>query len=408
MAFLTSAVRRALGFSHAVPVILEFSPDVPLADPIMEMESFLLKPLRTIGFGPSIPTFLSIPTFRMVATVAIPELLDPLLALTGLHKVYHNPFSFAMEGIPQSRKIPLSATRQQIGAEEANAKGYTGSGVHVVVIDTGVDNLHPALQVRVREHTTIEDLPPDNNGHGTHVTSTIGGLGVAEMRTGLGGAGMAPQADLSSVKALGFGIGLGTSASVIKAMELAVQLGADVVNMSLGSDVEGSYEDDPQVVVLDRLAALERAPLFVVAAGNSGPSNGTIGSPGWARHAITVGAYDPETLGIADFSSRGPTADGRIKPDCTGPGVDIFAPSTGLLDLTTPETPKWASLSGTSMASPHVAGLLALAKQRAKEIDVRLSFEEVHRILSEYSGGKRVDVGWGAIHWSMFESWFRR
>lgn len=409
MARLVSAVSERLGVAHTVPVIYEFTGDVPFRQPLAELAALLQTGgLPTLLQG-IFPTFLEIPSFRMVASYLTPELVDPALATTGLRRVYLNRTMYAMPHLTHlSRKVPLSYTRRLLGVDRAEQLGYDGSGVRIAVIDTGVENIHPALSMKVEEHGTVEDFPVgDSNGHGTHVTATVGGNPVAEIATGFGGPGMASAADLASYKALGSPLGIGSEASVIRAMELAVQDGADVVSMSLGARATERYEDDAQAQVLDRLAGLERGPLFLVAAGNSGPDGYTVGTPGWAKKAITVGAADPETGETAGFSSRGPTNDERVKPDCVGPGVDIFAPTTGLMDANTPETVRWASLSGTSMATPHIAGLFALAKQLAASAGVRFGWEQAMDLLRTFGGSKGNDRGHGAVTWQWIEDWFQ-
>lgn len=150
--------------------------------------------------------------------------------------------------------------------------------------------------------------------------------------------------------------GYGTDSSIVSGMQWAVDQGAKVVNLSLGGQDNPGL--DPKEEAIARLS--ERA-LFVVAAGNSGDRPGTITSPGSAVQALTVGAVDKQDQ-LADFSSRGPTADGQSKPDVTAPGVDITAAqSTRSWE---PQGNGYITMSGTSMATPHVAGSAALLLQQ--------------------------------------------
>ncbi|MGW6446178.1 S8 family serine peptidase [Lentzea sp. NPDC055074] len=242
------------------------------------------------------------------------------------------------------RKVSLDRSTKQIGAPQAWAAGVTGKGVKVAVLDTGVDEKHPDLQGRqVAEKNFTES--PDNTdevGHGTHVASTIASKGEQYR-------GVAPDAEILDGKVCQPG---GCSDSAILAgMQWAADQGASVVNMSLGGG--DTPEIDPIEEAVNRISR-ETGALFVIAAGNSGRPE-TIGSPGSAESALTVGAVDRND-GIAPFSSRGPAADGAVKPDVTAPGVGIVAAEAG--------TQGHVAMDGTSMATPHVAGVVALLKQQ--------------------------------------------
>jgi intein/homing endonuclease len=139
---------------------------------------------------------------------------------------------------------------------------------------------------------------------------------------------------------------------------------------------------------------------------NSGPGYGTINSPGAADSAITVGAYCPITGKVASFSSRGPTPWGTTKPDIIMPGVNILAPTVGLLDAL--EMPRGAvrssALSGTSMATPHASGLIALMVEYAGRHGVRLTTEMVKDLMSRYGEDvKNNDSGWGVLTWDKWK-----
>jgi hypothetical protein len=147
-------------------------------------------------------------------------------------------------------------------------------------------------------------------------------------------------------------------------MEWAVEQGAQVVNMSLGG--YDTPEIEPLEEAVNRLTA-DKGTLFVVAAGNSGPTTSTIGSPGTADAALTVGAVDDQNR-IAEFSSRGPTKAGALKPDLTAPGVGIVAALHSDGRIGPPVADGYTSLDGTSMATPHVAGAAALVRQQRPDL----------------------------------------
>ncbi|MGW4596317.1 S8 family peptidase [Streptomyces sp. NPDC004457] len=257
------------------------------------------------------------------------------------------------------RKAALDKSVPQIGAPTAWAAGYTGKGVKVAVLDTGVDTSHPDLKDQVIESknfTTAADAK-DHFGHGTHVASIVAGTGA---KSGGKYKGVAPDAKLLNGKVLDDN-GFGDDSGILAGMEWAASQGADVINLSLGG--YDTPEIDPLEAEVNKLSA-EKGVLFAIAAGNEGPQS--IGSPGSADAALTVGAVDDKDK-LADFSSTGPRAgDGAIKPDVTAPGVDITAAAAkgSVIDQEVGEKPEgYLTISGTSMATPHVAGAAAILKQ---------------------------------------------
>ncbi|MGX1503509.1 UNVERIFIED_CONTAM: subtilisin family serine protease [Streptomyces graminofaciens] len=255
----------------------------------------------------------------------------------------------------------MAESNAQIGTPTAWEAGLTGKGVKVAVLDTGVDASHPDLKDRVTESRSFiegEEVA-DRNGHGTHVSSTVGGSGAAS-----GGLekGVAPGAELAVGKVLS-DEGSGSESQIIAGMEWAAKdIDAKIVSMSLGSQ-EGSDGTDPMAQAVNTLSA-ETGALFVVAAGNSG-TPGSIGSPGAADAALTIGAVDASDQ-AAYFTSQGPRfGDNALKPDLSAPGVDILAARS---QLTAGEGP-YTAMSGTSMATPHVAGVAALLAEKHPDWD---------------------------------------
>ncbi|MFJ9830209.1 S8 family peptidase [Streptomyces sp. NPDC101169] len=257
------------------------------------------------------------------------------------------------------RHVALDKSVPQIGAPVAWAAGYTGKGVKVAVLDTGVDAGHPDLSTQVVEskNFTAAADATDHFGHGTHVASIVAGTGA---KSGGKYKGVAPDAEILNGKVLDDS-GSGDDSGILAGMEWAAAQGASVVNLSLGG--YDTPEVDPLEAEVDKLSA-EKGILFAIAAGNEGPQS--IGSPGSADAALTVGAVDKKDR-LADFSSTGPrTGDGAIKPDVTAPGVDITAAAAkgSVIDQEVGEKPEgYLTISGTSMATPHVAGAAAILKQ---------------------------------------------
>ncbi|MGW1594140.1 S8 family serine peptidase [Streptomyces sp. NPDC002343] len=250
----------------------------------------------------------------------------------------------------------LAHSNAQIGTAAAWDAGLTGEGVTVAVLDTGADLGHPDLAGRVgtsRSFVEGEEVA-DRNGHGTHVASTVGGSGAASDGTE---KGVAPGATLAVGKVLG-DQGSGSESQIIAGMEwAALDVRARIVSMSLGT-TEPSDGTDPMAQAVNTLSE-ETGALFVVAAGNTGAPS-SIGSPGAADAALTVGAVDSADQ-PAYFTSAGPrSGDNALKPDLSAPGVDILAARSRLA----PGTGDYTSMSGTSMATPQIAGVAALLAQR--------------------------------------------
>ncbi|MEE8425221.1 MAG: S8 family peptidase, partial [Elusimicrobiota bacterium] len=209
----------------------------------------------------------------------------------------------------------------------------TGRGVKVAVVDTGIDFQHPDLAANYKGGYNALDKkkpPLDDHGHGTHVAGTI-----AAVKDGRGVVGVAPNASLYAVKVLDKNGG-GRLTSIIKGIVWTGNNGIQVANMSLGSPVGSLF------MRMAVMYAESRGVAIVAAAGNSG---GSVGYPAAYGETIAVAASDSGDR-IARFSSRGKQV------NFIAPGVNIKSTLPG---------GKYGTFSGTSMASPHVAGLAVLA-----------------------------------------------
>ena len=287
--------------------------------------------------------------------------------------------------------LDVSAPLQQTHVPAAWDAGFDGSGVKVAVLDTGYDPGHPDLAGRVIGSADFTPEPGvvDHNGHGTHVASTIAGTGAAS--AGLY-RGVAPGASLLIGKVLD-GSGTGEDSQVMAGMSWAVGQHAAIVSMSLGGDPgDGS---SPLERAVDELSSTSTT-LFVIAAGNSGPTPGTITSPGAAASALTVGAVDG-TDSMADFSSRGPLINGEIKPNIVAPGVNIVAARAAGTSLGDPVDDNYTTLSGTSMATPHVAGIAAILKQEHPKWSGALIKSAVTSSAVSLDGVTASDTGVGRV-----------
>jgi subtilisin family serine protease len=285
--------------------------------------------------------------------------------------------------------ITLDQSVAQIGAPTAWQAGYTGQDITVAVLDTGYDTDHPDLSGKIGQTAdfTGTGSVEDDNGHGTHVASTIAGSGAASDGKY---KGVAPGAKLAVGKVCVNTGGCPFSAILAGMQWAALDVHAKIVSMSLGSiDLPGI---DPLEEAVSTLSA-QTGTLFVIAAGNDYCRFGgrTVSSPGTADEALSVAAVYRDDS-VADFSSCGPRlVDYGLKPEIAAPGVGIVAAAPG---------GGYQSMSGTSMATPHVAGAAAILAQRhpdwnGQELKGALmnSAAAVGRDVPDYHVGMgRVDV----------------
>jgi len=256
--------------------------------------------------------------------------------------------------------VSLDSALAAISADHAYRIDSTldGEGIVVAVLDTGVDATHPDLEGRIlaTKRFTTSSIS-DVKGHGTHVASIIAGSGIASNKLY---RGVAPKASILIGKVLGDD-GYGYNSDTIAGILWAVDNGARVINVSLGNPNNYTYSS-PMSYALREAAA--KGVVVVVSAGNSGPAIGSIGSPGNDPTVICVGNMrDDHTLHYT--SSRGPTNDGRSKPDFVCPGVDITAARSTACSMTaTVGYPQYTTLTGTSMAAPIMSGVCALILQK--------------------------------------------
>jgi subtilisin family serine protease len=271
------------------------------------------------------------------------------MAATGVSKVW-------LDGRAQ---LLLDQSAPQIGAPTAWGLGITGKGVTVALLDTGIQLDHPDFAGRIavtKDFTGTRPDAGDDVGHGTHCAGIIGGSGAASHGKYKGVAPDVTLIDGKVCQAEGC-----PESAIIAGMEWAAPA-ARIVSMSLGS-ILPSDGTDPLSQAVNSLTT-KYGTLFVIAAGNRGTAQ-SIGSPGAADLALTVGSVTKQDT-MSDFSSRGPRiGDYAIKPEIAAPGSDIVsarAKGTRLGDED-PVDDFYTRMSGTSMATPHVAGAAALLAQ---------------------------------------------
>jgi len=233
---------------------------------------------------------------------------------------------------------------EALGVEQLWKQGLTGKGVAVGHLDTGVDATHPALKGRVAEFAEWDFLgkkrpgakPHDSDMHGTHTAGTICG-GAVQGRA----VGVAPGATLCSGLVIEGG---DVTARILGGLDWLVGLGVRVISMSLGFR---GY--DPVFTrLVDLLVSRDIVPVFAI--GNEGPN--TSRSPGNYSQSLAVGAVDPHSrTAVFSGSEHFDRKDDPDKPDCVAPGVQVISAKPG---------GGWQEMDGTSMATPHVAGVVAL------------------------------------------------
>lgn len=319
------------------------------------------------------------------STTAFYGALTPANArsVAGVHKVWLN----------KRVRATLDQSVPQVGAPAAWQRGLTGAGVRVAVLDTGIDTDHPDLagKVAASQDFTGTGGVEDGFGHGTHVASIITGTGAAS-----GGKyrGVAPDVTLAVGKVLD-DTGWGTDDSVLAGMQwAAAESGAKVVNMSLGADPTDGQ--DPMSLAVNTLSR-QYGTLFVISAGNFGGDQ-TVGSPGSADDALTVGSVSKQDK-PSDFSSRGPRlGDGAAKPEIAAPGGGIVAAMpAGVPPLGDTVGDSYQQLDGTSMAAPHVAGAAAILSQQHPDWTGATLKSALVSSAHEVSGAGVYQVGTGRL-----------
>lgn len=269
-----------------------------------------------------------------------------------------------------------------------STKILTGRGVHVAVLDTGI---HPHVDFEGRilnfaDFVHYKSYPYDENGHGTHVCGILAGSGRGcQYRY----RGCAPECGLIVAKVLDE-YGNGKKEVILRAFQWLLReyrhLGVRIVNISVGTTCSSPRE---QKSLLEGVDALWDAGLVVVAAaGNQGPTPGSVTAPGSSKKIITVGSSDM-LMAQRDASGRGPTGECVCKPDVVAPGYQVMSciPYYG-------GKPAYGKKSGTSMSTPYVSGSIAQMLQK----DPQLTNVEIKMLLRDSAkdmGYPHNVQGWG-------------
>lgn len=300
--------------------------------------------------------------------------------------------------------MDLKQAVKKLRVEKAWQEGWTGKGVRVAVLDTGIAK-HPDLTGRL---ITFQDFVNgavgayDDYGHGTHVSGILCGEGNIQKEY----RGIAPQADLISVKVLDKN-GNGRREQVISGIRWVIQhnreYGIRIMNISVGSVKEGNEQDQRLIESVEQ--AWDSGIVVVCAAGNLGPEPYTITAPGNSRKVITVGmAEDRHNW----YSGCGPTYACVCKPDLVAPGSQIwscnafYSGRAGISGHSCSDSSCYSGRSrkfycqksGTSMATPMISGAIALLLEKEPwltNVEVKMRLKEAAKDL----GMERNRQGWG-------------
>jgi len=312
-----------------------------------------------------------------IAVEASPELIQKLSMRDDIERIELDVEIRIMDDfsiqVSQGQIDNATSEIKRINTTKTWELGIDGTGINVSVIDTGINASHPDIAGRVikwMDYVGNQSSPYDNHGHGTHVAGIVGGNGNGGKTTGV-----APNVSLFGVKVLNAG-GNGFESDVISGIEWSVSNGANVISMSLGGGLSttSNCDADNSAMATAINNAVTSNVVVVAAAGNNASG---VSLPGCIQKSIVVGAVDSGDT-IASFSGRGAA---MTDHGVVAPGVNI----TSLNYLSN----SYTALDGTSMATPHVSGTVALVLHESQRQGITLSPSQIKNIFNRTS----IDLG---------------
>jgi subtilisin family serine protease len=294
--------------------------------------------------------------------------------------------------------VTTTESRRFLGLDQARQDNVTGKDVKVAVVDTEgsarAANHRQFTGKYVERYQVRTPAQTDTNGHGCHVATTICGKSYVPLPN-FYVEGMAPDAHLIFVKCLLTPLGTGSTSDCIEGVNIAVNKGAQVINLSLGSESTDPSED-PFVKIINMLP-----PEIIVCAASGNESATKVGSPALAERALAIGALDNRTGLKADFSNSGPELAFAM------PGVNIFSGLTRetLCDAVGGGPEGFSALSGTSMATPHAAGMVAVAIDLMKQHGFTPTSEIFKEIGRRYGEAHSNEYGYGPLTYQMIRQY---
>ena len=323
------------------------------------------------------------------------ENIDKLKSLKCLKTVFQNTHI----------TMQMDSARDIVNANMAQEKGYTGKGIGIAILDTGIspinDFLYPKNRIiAFKDFINGKTNPYDDNGHGTHVSGIAGGNGVNSNGKY---KGIAIDCNFIGVKVLNKE-GKGNASDVLAGLQWIVdnkeKYNIKIINLSIGTNNTSS--NDPLVKAVENL--WDNGIIVTIAAGNDGPKKFTISSPAISKKVITVGASDDNITTtvwgntLINFSGRGPTLECVVKPDVLAPGVNIISCLSNNISKQSNQiiNKNYFALSGTSMSTPIVSGAIALLLEKYSDLkpdDVKLMIKKCCKNLHL----PKNQQGWGLI-----------
>lgn len=393
-------VMNAMKPNVSIPIIIEVAQITPSVRQDLELRGVSITRIGTIMpyiYARASPNVIqNLSSVGFITRVSYDE---PVY----LHVEMNPPSLITVNKIKIEKKVvvTLGETTQHIGARKMWDEGITGKGVRIGIIDTGISTQHPSLNRGIKG--TYCAVPgekvEDNHGHGSWCASAAAGRSTV-VESDKEVVGVAPDADIYALKCLS-DKGIGQMSWVMECIEHAVtENKCDILSMSLGSLFDNAGADPISRMVNE--VVWNHDVLCVVAAGNSFVPL-TIGSPGGALFAITVGATSlklPSADQPATFSSKGPTTAMVIKPDIAAPGGNLISENTAELILGAGAHEGYAVMAGSSMATPQVAGAFALilqAKHSLVKSGYTREYAEQLMQLSKFPQPKDMLRGYGVV-----------